>query len=110
MSIEWMLSKDLDKLKSLLFKESAYIALDLRGYLVSSEQFAELFWQAVTKEGARLSFVIGGAEGLPDSILEGASKRISLSPLTFTHQLTRLILVEQLYRSLEILKGSAYHK
>lgn len=62
------------------------------------------------KEGAHLNFVIGGAEGLPPPILNNSLTQISLSPLTFTHQLTRLILLEQLYRAFEIQKGSQYHK
>jgi 23S rRNA (pseudouridine1915-N3)-methyltransferase len=60
--------------------------------------------------GARLTFVIGGAEGIPPHILQKASFQWSLSKLTFTHQITRLLLLEQLYRALEIQKGSGYHK
>jgi 23S rRNA (pseudouridine1915-N3)-methyltransferase len=56
-----------------------------------------------------LTFVIGGPEGLPPS-LKKYPDRLSLSPLTFTHQIVRLVLVEQLYRAIEIAKGSSYHK
>jgi 23S rRNA (pseudouridine1915-N3)-methyltransferase len=110
MSIEWVLLKDLKQLKSSLHKEPSYIALDPQGSLFSSEEFAIFLQKALMQEGSRLSFAIGGAEGLPSDLLERAFARVSLSPLTFTHQLTRLILVEQMYRALEILKGSAYHK
>ena len=66
--------------------------------------------QTIASQGARLSFVIGGAEGLSKEVSEKALAKISLSKLTFTHQLTRLILIEQIYRAYEIDKGSQYHK
>jgi 23S rRNA (pseudouridine1915-N3)-methyltransferase len=59
--------------------------------------------------GSRLQLVIGGAEGIPIQLKQN-SPLISLSPLTFTHQITRLILIEQLYRAVEIQKNSKYHK
>ena len=57
-----------------------------------------------------MTFVIGGAEGIPPALKAKAKALISLSRMTFTHQITRLILVEQVYRALEIERGSAYHK
>src|ERR1700726_972509 len=78
MSIEWILLKDLEKLKSSLDKEPSYLALDPHGALFSSEQFAGFLQQVLEKEGCRLCFVIGGAEGLPSSILQKAAGRISL--------------------------------
>lgn len=110
LSIEWILAKDTKRLCELLVKNTRYIALDPRGRAVSSEDFSLFLKQEFITAGARLSFVIGGAEGLPSSILKNATECISLSPLTFTHQLTRLILLEQLYRAIEILKGSPYHR
>ena len=110
LSIEWILAKDDVQLISLLEKEKFWICLSPEGKLLSSEQFAHLMTEQFQKEGARLNFVIGGPEGLPSALKVKASFLLSLSPLTFTHQLTRLILLEQLYRFLEIQKGSAYHK
>lgn len=86
------------------------VALDVKGRSLTSEQFAQFLEKEFTAAGARVSFFIGGSDGLPPEILEKASSRISLSALTFTHQITRLVLMEQLYRACEILKGSPYHK
>ena len=66
--------------------------------------------KTIEKEGARCTFVIGGAEGLTLKMRQNATALISLSPLTFTHQITRLVLLEQIYRAFEIKRGSHYHK
>lgn len=110
LSIQWILAKDDSQLIALLSKESAYIALDPKGKMLTSEDFSTWLIHHFESGGSRLNFVIGGAEGLPASIAEGAEAKISLSKLTFTHQLTRLILLEQIYRAFEIDKGSKYHK
>jgi len=89
-------------------KENFIVCLDPKGALLSSEELSVFLEKSWTAGGSRLCIVIGGAEGLP---LELKSRPlISLSRLTFTHQITRLILLEQIYRSLEIQKGSQYHK
>jgi 23S rRNA (pseudouridine1915-N3)-methyltransferase len=106
LSIQWILAKDDPQLLALLAKESSYIALDPKGKMFTSEEFST--W--MLKQESRLNLVIGGAEGLPPQIADQAQAKISLSKLTFTHQLTRLILVEQIYRAFEIDKGSQYHK
>ena len=105
LSIEWLLAKDDGQLAEWAFQEP-YVALDPQGELLTSEAWSE----KMVKLGLRLVFVIGGAEGLPSSILKKAQFKWSLSPLTFTHQMTRLILMEQLYRATEIERGSHYHK
>lgn len=110
MTIEWILAKNLEKLKQLLKQEGFYLCLDPNGKLRSSEQFSQFLMEKLQQGGSRLTLVIGDADGLSQEIREGASGLISLSPLTFTHQLTRLILLEQLYRAIEINRGSAYHK
>lgn len=105
LSLEWFLAKDTVQLKQWACMES-FIALDPKGELLTSEQWSE----KMVKLGLRLNFVIGGAEGLPKELIQEAQFRWSLSPLIFTHQITRLILVEQLYRAIEIERGSQYHK
>lgn len=84
------------------------IALDPQGRQMNSEQFSAFLMKEVEKGGARLTFVIGGAEGLSPALKKHTL--ISLSPLTFTHQMARLILIEQIYRAFEIDRGSPYHK
>jgi 23S rRNA (pseudouridine1915-N3)-methyltransferase len=90
-------------------KEKNVICLDAAGRSLTSEQFAVHFQQSLERGGARLTYVIGGAEGLTEEMRK-RYPLISLSPLTFTHQMVRLILLEQIYRATEILKGSRYHK
>jgi 23S rRNA (pseudouridine1915-N3)-methyltransferase len=109
LSLETVWAKNDAHLIELCQKEPIAIGLDPQGQLLTSEQFSAFLSQCWEKGGSRLTIVIGGAEGLP-SILKQQLMLISLSPMTFTHQLTRLILVEQIYRALEIRKGSRYHK
>ncbi|HHM24292.1 MAG TPA: 23S rRNA (pseudouridine(1915)-N(3))-methyltransferase RlmH [Bacteroidetes bacterium] len=93
------------------WKSDAYrIALDPRGKLLSTEEWAE-FFRRLPEEGKRaVAFCIGGELGLSQEVLEAADAVWSLSPLTFTHDMTRLILLEQLYRVMTILAGQRYHK
>ena len=109
MTIEWIWAKDNSQLTEYASKELTVICLDPEGELLTSQRFASFFDLSWQKGGSRLAIVIGGAEGLP-SPLKIKYPLISLSRLTFTHQMTRLILIEQLYRSIEISKGSNYHK
>lgn len=107
MQIEWILVDKPKDLEEKALKESHLIALDVKGKCLNSEEFSKALF---SDWGLRPSFVIGAAEGLSPSILSHAKYRFSLSRLTFTHQMVRLILVEQLYRGLEIEQGSSYHK
>ena len=93
-----------------LKKVRRFICLDLQGEMLSSSGFSKFLYNNFEKEGARLNFVIGESEGIPQHILSKAIHRISFSKLTFTHQMIRLILLEQLYRAVQIEKGTAYHK
>lgn len=90
-------------------KEPLVIALDPQGSEHTSESFCHFFYQKIEEGGSRLTFVIGENEGLPKAFRQ-KNTLISLSKLTFTHQMTRLILVEQIYRASEIRRGSSYHK
>jgi 23S rRNA (pseudouridine1915-N3)-methyltransferase len=110
MQIEWLLAKNLSGLISYAEKEKTYISLDPKGLLLSSEEFSKEIYKQFEKGGSRISFIIGDAEGIPPSILSSSRLVLSFSPLTFTHQLCRLILLEQLYRASEIARGSPYHK
>lgn len=96
-------------LEAKVSEERLAIGLDPAGKLLNSPDFAAYIDQQIVTGGSELAFVIGGAEGLPTKLRQQLPL-LSLSPLTFTHQITRLILIEQIYRSLEILKGSPYHK
>lgn len=103
------IARDDQQLIQWIQKEPRVICLDAEGQLMNSESFSKFVHFHLEQGGSRLSFVIGGAEGLPADI-KGKFPLTSLSPLTFTHHMARLILIEQLYRALEIGKGSPYHK
>ncbi len=109
LQIECLWAKDNFQLIDWVQKEPLIICLDPAGQLFSSEEFSAFLTQEIEKGGSRLALVIGGAEGLPAELKHNHTL-ISLSRMTFTHQVTRLVLIEQIYRALEIQKGSNYHK
>lgn len=86
-----------------------FVALDERGKRLDSKEFAYLL-QDIMQLGQKLVFVIGGTEGLSRECRERADFTLSLSPLTFPHMLVRVILLEQLYRGLSILRNHPYHR
>jgi 23S rRNA (pseudouridine1915-N3)-methyltransferase len=86
------------------------IALDLAGKSVDTGAFAKAVSDGLERGGAHLAFVIAGSRGYDDRVLAKADLRLSLSPLTFTHQIARVLLFEQCYRAFKILSGEPYHK
>ena len=102
--------KEAEKLIKILEKKEGYIiALDSTGKQFTSLQLASHFDNVTMKQFNNLIFVIGGPLGLDNSILELADFKLSLSNLTFTHQMVRTILLEQIYRSVMINEGRKYH-
>ena len=89
--------------------KGAVFALDSLGKEYTSEKFADVVYDAYESNGKRLTFLIGGAYGLPDSV-RSTYPLLSLGKMTWTHQCARLLLYEQLYRAAELRKGSSYHK
>lgn len=85
------------------------VALDEGGKLLDSAGWAHLLEHQQVSSTRRTVFLIGGAYGLDPSVKQRANQLISLSPLTFPHQLVRLIVCEQLYRAFSILKNEKYH-
>lgn len=83
------------------------IALDVKGRELSSEEFSLFLKKNPDK---KIAFVIGGAEGLSGKVLDRADYILSLSRMTYTHEMARLIFVEQLYRAFTIMHGRKYHK
>ena len=86
------------------------VALDPVGKAMSTEEFSAWLQTAMNNSVPRVTFLIGGAWGLSKSITEKADLRLSLSPMTFSHELARLVFVEQLYRVVSLWKGLPYHK
>ena len=85
------------------------ILLDLHGKSIDSISFANKIDRLFISY-PKITFVIGGSLGLGEALLKRANERIKLSDLTFLHQMTRLILLEQIYRSFKILNNEIYHK
>ena len=99
-----------EKILSFIKKESFVITLEIKAKQLSSEEFAEKI-DNLSKDGlSELIFVIGGANGLDLSVLERSDFSLSFSKMTFTHQMIRIILLEQLYRAFKILKNEPYHR
>jgi 23S rRNA (pseudouridine1915-N3)-methyltransferase len=85
------------------------VLLDERGKEFSSTEFAGFLQKAMNAGTRELFFIIGGAYGVADSVKQKADLSVSLSRMTFTHQFIRLILAEQVYRAMTILKNEPYH-
>lgn len=91
-------------------KESDYlIILDLKGEMLSSEEFSTKLKNLIDKGVSPLTFVIGGTLGLSEEVRKRANLSISISRMTFTHQMCRVILLEQIYRAFKIINNEEYH-
>lgn len=92
-------------------KEDAYIiTLEIGGKLLSSEELAEKIEKLGIQGTSHIIFIIGGSIGLGKSVLKKSDYALSFSRMTFPHQLMRVILLEQVYRSYRIMNGEPYHK
>ena len=107
--LEWILFKEEEKLYKQALLQDDLIALTPDGNEYDSIEFSKAFFQIIEKNQSRISILIGGAEGIPRHLINKTPK-FSLSKLTWSHQTTRLLLVEQIYRAYTIYKGKNYHK
>lgn len=85
------------------------VLLDDKGNQYSSVEFSRFIEKKLYSVPKRLVFVVGGPYGFPDEVYRRANEKLSLSRMTFTHQMVRLVFVEQLYRAMTILNGEPYH-
>ena len=85
------------------------ILLDDKGLALSSTGFAGLLNKKMVSSTNELVFIVGGAFGFSESVYKRANSKLSLSKMTFSHQMVRMIFKEQLYRAFTILKGEKYH-
>jgi 23S rRNA (pseudouridine1915-N3)-methyltransferase len=106
---ELIKQKEAEKILKVIPKNSLVISLDKEGKQFSSEQLAEKLNNESALGGNNITIVIGGPLGLSNSILTRSEESWSLSELTFTHQMVRVILLEQLYRGFMIKEGRSYH-
>ena len=106
---EQVLAKETERLINAIPASAYVVLLDLQGREITSPQLAELFDGWALADKSHIAFVIGGAFGYTDALRRRADMRWSFSKLTFTHQMIRLLLVEQIYRAFKISRGEKYH-
>ena len=106
---EQVLAKETERLLNAIPQNAHVVLLDLQGKEVTSPQLADLFDEWALAGKSHIAFVIGGAFGYTDALRKRADMRWSFSKLTFTHQMIRLLLVEQIYRAFKISRNQKYH-
>lgn len=104
------LEKEAEQIAKNIPSGAKVIPLCIEGRSMSSEQFADYLEQTAVSGAGMIAFVIGSSFGLADCIKQRAALRLSMSPMTFPHQLARVMLLEQVYRGFQILSGGKYHK
>lgn len=98
-----------DKILALVPKDNWLCVLDVGGTELTSEGFASKLEALMVEGRSGWTFAIGGAFGISERLRSAADFRLSLSRMTFTHQMARVILVEQIYRAFKIIRGEKYH-
>ena len=104
------MENDAKRIAEVLPKQSRKIALCVEGKQMSSPAFAEKIEKLKDEGCSHMVFIIGGPYGLDESIKSLCDMRLSLSEMTFNHRMARLLLLEQIYRALNISAGGNYHK
>ena len=106
---EQVLGRETERLLAVIPQNSYVIVLDVKGKLISSEELAAKFDKLALGGNSHITFVIGGAFGYTDALRKRSDETISFSRMTFTHQMIRLLLIEQIYRAFKISRGEKYH-
>ena len=104
------LSREVEAIRQRLKKDTFLVALDELGKEMTSVQFSDFFNDLMVGPKQEVAFVCGGHLGLSEQLLGECDFRLSLSRLTLPHDLARVVLLEQVYRALSILKGLPYHR
>lgn len=102
--------KEAERLEKYIKKDAYIVVLVIEGEMLDSVELAEKIDKLGIGGKSHLMFVIGGSLGLDDIIIKQADYKLSFSKMTFPHQMMRMILMEQIYRSYRILKNEPYHK
>lgn len=108
--IDAALSAEGKQILAKISQNSKIVAMCIEGSQMSSEQLAKQFETDTVSRTGSLSFIIGGSFGLSDEVKKRADLKLSMSKMTFPHQLARVMLLEQIYRAFQINSGGKYHK
>ena len=108
--MEIVKKKEGERILSKIGADTYVIALAIDGKMKSSEQLASDIESLMTYGRSKIAFVIGGSLGLHEDVMKRSDEKLSFSKMTLPHQLMKLVLVEQIYRSFRIMKGEPYHK
>lgn len=103
-------NKEGEAILKVIKDNSFVVALDLKGKMLTSEEFSSYIEELGVSGKSDLAFVIGGSLGLSQEVLNRANYKLCFSKMTFPHQLFRVMLLEQIYRGFRIMKGEPYHK
>ena len=106
---EKTLAREGERLLARVPEGSTLVVLDVAGEPLSSEELSEKLGAWMVEGVSDITFLIGGPFGLSPAVRKAARLRLSFSRMTFTHQMARLLLVEQIYRAFKILRGEKYH-
>lgn len=109
LSIAEQMQKEADSILKQFETNDEVILLDDKGKQFTSVGFSKFIAKKMMASHKRMIFVVGGPFGFSQRVYQRANGQVSLSPMTFSHQMIRLIFVEQLYRAMTILKGEPYH-
>ncbi len=104
------IEKEGDELLSRIPQGAYVVTLDLKGKMVSSVDLADMISSKTVSGESHFVFIIGGSDGLDRRVVEKSNASICMSKMTFTHQMARLIICEQIYRAMKINGGEKYHK
>ena len=102
--------KEAERIISKINPDAYVITLEILGKEMNSVSFSDMLGQLGVEGKSQVVFVIGGSLGLHESVSKRADRKVSFSPMTFPHQLMRVILCEQIYRGFRIMNNEPYHK
>jgi len=109
LSVSEQMEKEADLILKQIEVNDKVVLLDEKGKQFTSVAFSDYMSKKLMASHKRMIFVVGGPYGFSNRVYERANNKISLSSMTFSHQMIRLIFVEQLYRAMTIMKGEPYH-
>ena len=108
--IQKTLDREAEEIIKNIPKQSYVITMCIEGKQMSSEELAKLFSDKAVEGFSNICFIIGSSHGLSDRVKQLSHYKMSMSKMTFPHQLARVMLLEQIYRGFSIINGSKYHK